>query len=133
MQTIAPAITPITVADVGDTNAHGAVMATNPSSMPLQAIVMSGLPNMKYQSSIAVAEPAMAERLVLTAITEMRRSVAPRVWVEAHPYAAKFSIIKCAAFFFRTKPHVGNAKPGWVNSTKYPVFSVQPKFVATRM
>jgi hypothetical protein len=47
--------------------------------MPLHAIVMSGFPNMKYQRSMALAEPATAARLVFTAITEMRRSVAARV------------------------------------------------------
>jgi hypothetical protein len=51
-------------------------MATRPASIPLHAIVMSGLPNMKYQTSIAVAEPATAARFVLMAITEIRRSVA---------------------------------------------------------
>jgi hypothetical protein len=55
------------VADVGDPNAQGAVMATNPASMPLHAIVMSGLPNMKYHSNIATAEPAIAARFVLMA------------------------------------------------------------------
>ena len=54
-------------------------MATNPASIPLQAMVMSGLPNARYQSSMAAAEPATAARFVLTATTEMRRSVAPRV------------------------------------------------------
>ena len=47
--------------------------------MPLHAIEMSGLPNMKYQNSIAVADPATAARFVLMAITEIRRSVAPSV------------------------------------------------------
>src|ERR1700746_9088 len=65
------------VAEVGDTKAHGAVIATNPASIPLQAMVMSGLPNAKYQISIATAEPATAAKLVFTATTEMRRSVAP--------------------------------------------------------
>ena len=31
-------------ADVGETNAQGAVIATSPASIPLQAIVISGLP-----------------------------------------------------------------------------------------
>ena len=66
-------------AEVGPTNAQGAVMATRPASMPLHAMVISGLPNFQYQKSIAVAEPEIAARLVLIAITEMRRSVAPRV------------------------------------------------------
>src|ERR1700683_1969646 len=77
--TMQPASRPITTAEVGETNAQGAVIATSPASIPLQAMVMSGLPNRKYQMSIAAAEPATAARLVLTATTEMRRSVAPRV------------------------------------------------------
>ena len=47
--------------------------------MPLQAIEMSGLPNMKYHRIIADAAPAHAARFVLIAMTEMRRSVAPSV------------------------------------------------------
>ena len=74
-----PAMAPMTTADVGVTKAHGAVMATRPASMPLQAMVMSGFPNLKYQKSIAAAEPATAARFVLIAITEMRRSVEPSV------------------------------------------------------
>ncbi len=35
----------MTTAEVGDTKAHGAVIATKPASIPLQAMVMSGLPN----------------------------------------------------------------------------------------
>src|SRR5579863_4077780 len=62
--TITPATTPMAVADVGDTKAHGAVMATSPASIPLHAIVMSGLPNRKYQISMAAAEPATAARFV---------------------------------------------------------------------
>ena len=77
------------VADVGDTKAHGAVIATNPASIPLQAMVISGLPNMKYHSSIAAAEPATAARLVFTATTEMRRSVAPRVEPGLNPIQPK--------------------------------------------
>ena len=45
-------------AEVGETKAQGAVMATRPASMPLQAMVMSGLPNRKYQRSMAAADPA---------------------------------------------------------------------------
>src|SRR5208282_4167292 len=62
-----PASTPITTEEVGDTNAHGAVIATNPASIPLQAIVMSGLPNRRYHKSIDAADPATAARFVLTA------------------------------------------------------------------
>src|SRR5580693_4809493 len=78
-QTSSPARMPITVAEVGDTNAQGAVIATRPASIPLHAMVTSGLPNIKYQTSMAAAEPATAARLVFTATTEMRRSVAPSV------------------------------------------------------
>jgi hypothetical protein len=69
----------MTTDEVGDTKAHGAVMATSPANMPLHAMVISGFPNRKYHNSIAAAEPATAERLVFTATTEMRRSVAPSV------------------------------------------------------
>src|ERR1700735_178100 len=78
-QTTRPARMPMMDADVGPTNAQGAVIATSPASMPLQAMVISGLPNFQYQKSMAVAEPATAARLVLIATTEMRRSVAPSV------------------------------------------------------
>ena len=70
---------PIMTADGALTNAHGAVIATSPASMPLQAIVMSGFPNIMYQTSSADADPATAARFVLTATTEIRRSVAPSV------------------------------------------------------
>src|SRR5690242_21112955 len=66
-------------AELALTNAHGAVMATRPASMPLHAIEMSGLPNIMAHRIIADAEPATAARLVFTAIDEMRRSVAPSV------------------------------------------------------
>src|ERR1700691_2301680 len=78
-QTTRPARIPMMDAEVGPTNAQGAVIATRPASMPLQAMVISGLPNFQYQKTIAVAEPAMAAKLVLIAMTEMRRSVAPKV------------------------------------------------------
>src|SRR5262245_39527307 len=74
-----PARIPITTAEFGLTNAQGAVMATSPASIPLQAIEISGLPNIKYQKIIAAAEAATAARLVFTAITEIRRSDDPRV------------------------------------------------------
>src|ERR1700723_4373920 len=77
--TRAPASTPMMTAEVGDTKAHGAVIATSPASIPLQAMVISGLPKMAYHNSMATAEPETAARLVLTATTEIRRSVAPNV------------------------------------------------------
>src|SRR5476649_1651186 len=77
--TMMPARAPMRTAEFGPTNAHGAVIATRPASMPLHAIVMSGLPNIQYQTSRADAEPMIAARLVFTATTAMRRSVAPSV------------------------------------------------------
>src|SRR6202171_4042532 len=75
----APARTPMMTDAVGPTNAHGAVIATRPASMPLHAIEMSGFPNIQYQMTMAAADPATPERFVLMAITAMRRSVAPSV------------------------------------------------------
>lgn len=73
-------------AEVGDTKAHGAVIATSPASIPLQAMVTSGLSNMKYHRIMAAAEPATAARLVFMAITEIRKSVAQGgTRVETHP------------------------------------------------
>ena len=79
MHTMTPAMTPMTAAEVGDTKAQGAVIATSPASIPLQAIVMSGFPKRNHQKNIAAAEPKMAARFVLIATTEIRRSVAPSV------------------------------------------------------
>src|ERR1700732_4154272 len=87
--TSAPASTPMMTADVGDTKAQGAVIATSPASIPLQAIVISGLPNRKYHTTVAAAEPATAARLVFTATTEIRRSVAPRVEPGLNPIHPK--------------------------------------------
>ncbi len=74
-----PATIPMMTAEFGETNAQGAVIATRPASMPLHAIEISGLPKRKYQKISAVAEAETAARFVFTAITAMRRSVAPRV------------------------------------------------------
>src|SRR4029079_10969370 len=78
-QTNTPARMPMITEEFGETKAQGAVIATRPASMPLQAMVTSGLPNIQYQRNKAVADPATAARLVLIAITDMRRSLAPRV------------------------------------------------------
>ena len=78
-QTTTPARMPMMTAELALTKAQGAVIATRPASMPLHAMEMSGLPKRKYQNVIAATEPAHAARLVFTAITEMRGSVAPRV------------------------------------------------------
>src|SRR5580698_10442851 len=88
-QTSSPASSPITTEEVGVINAHGAVTATNPASMPLHAMVISGLPNRKYQSTIADADPATAARFVFTATTAMRRSVAASVEPGLNPIQPK--------------------------------------------
>src|SRR5438552_7509722 len=63
-ETMIPATIPIMTAEVGDTNAHGAVIATSPASIPLHAIVMSGFPNLSHQKNIAAADPKIAARFV---------------------------------------------------------------------
>src|SRR6266496_1976821 len=78
-QTRMPAKTPIMTELTAVTNAQDAVIATRPASMPLQAIEISGLPNIMYQTTSAAAEPAQAARFVLTAIDDIRRSVAASV------------------------------------------------------
>src|SRR5579871_3899105 len=84
-----PARAPMTTEEVGDTKAQGAVMATSPASIPLHAMVISGLPKRKYHKTIAAAEPATAARFVFTATTEIRRSVAPRVEPGLNPIHPK--------------------------------------------
>src|SRR5580765_2566793 len=78
-QTTVPAITPIMTELTAVTNAQDAVIATSPASIPLQAMEMSGLPNIMYQTTSAAAEPAHAAKFVLTAIDEIRKSVAASV------------------------------------------------------
>src|SRR5262245_23410104 len=89
MHTTTPATIPMMAAEVGFTNAQGAVIATSPANIPLQAIVMSGFPNRNHQKNIADAEPKMAARFVLIATTEMRRSVAPSVEPGLNPIQPK--------------------------------------------
>jgi hypothetical protein len=45
----------MTTAELGETKAQGAVIATSPASMPLQAIVTSGFLKIKYHTNITVA------------------------------------------------------------------------------
>ena len=70
---------PITTAAHGATNAHGAVIATSPASIPLQVIEISGLPHLALVHAIAATAPADAASSVFTATTAMRRSVDPNV------------------------------------------------------
>src|SRR5262249_47833926 len=54
-----PATAPITAAAHGSTNAHGAVMATRPASMPLHIIVGSGLSPFNISTTIAPSAPVI--------------------------------------------------------------------------
>src|SRR5262245_40564557 len=73
-QTRTPATAPMTNAQNEETNAQGAVMATSPASMPLIIMLMSGLPYLLHMQNIATIAPEAEASIVLTAITEMRRS-----------------------------------------------------------
>src|SRR5213592_3075570 len=73
-QTNTPAIPPISTADGAVTKAHGAVMATNPASVPLAIIDGSGLPYLSHMYSIDVIPPAAPASIVFVAMTPMRRS-----------------------------------------------------------
>src|SRR5581483_1108554 len=65
--TSAPATVPMIPAAHGATNAHGAVIATSPASMPLQDIEMSGLPCVALVTAIEVTNPKHAAISVFTA------------------------------------------------------------------
>jgi len=77
----------MSTAAAGPTKAQGAVMATRPPSMPLQAMPMSGLRD-KYQAvARAAIAPAADESSVLAATMAMRTvaSVQGRSGVETEP------------------------------------------------
>src|SRR5437879_9245919 len=73
-QTNTPAIPPISTADGAVTNAHGAVMATNPASVPLAIIEGSGLPYLNHMYSIDMNPPAAPASIVFVAMTPLRRT-----------------------------------------------------------
>ena len=54
-------------------------MATQPASIPLQAMEMSGLPHAELVYAMAATKPKQADSRVFTATIEIRRSVAPKV------------------------------------------------------
>ena len=75
-----PAMRPITAAAQGCTNAHGAVIATRPASMPLAIIPGSGLSlDAHCTQNIATTAPNAPAIAVLTATTANRLSVAESV------------------------------------------------------
>ena len=67
------------------TNAHGAVMATSPASMPLAIMLGSGLPVRNVTQTIAITAPNAAAMAVLVAMTANRTSVADRVEAALKP------------------------------------------------
>src|SRR2546427_13108533 len=71
-QTNTPAIPPISTADGAVTNAHGAVMATNPASVPLAIMEGSGLPYLNHIYSIDVIPPAAPSSIVFDAMDALR-------------------------------------------------------------
>src|SRR2546429_9418896 len=71
--TSTPATPPINTADGAVTNAHGAVMATSPASVPFAIIEGSGLPYLSHMYSIEVTPPAAPASIVFVAMTPMRR------------------------------------------------------------
>ena len=56
------------IEDIGDTNAHQAVIATKPPRVQLRVIPAWGLPLIKNELIIAVIHQAAAARVVLSAI-----------------------------------------------------------------
>src|SRR5262245_15943987 len=73
--TTTPATVPIVAAAQGDTNAHGAVIATRPASMPLHSIDGSCFRPLTSSAIIAPIAPVMLASIVFTTMKLMRRSV----------------------------------------------------------
>src|SRR6185436_11004752 len=79
--TMTPAMMPMAAAAHGCTNAHGAVMATRPASMPLAIMPGSGLWSLDRNcvQNMATTAPKAPASAVLTATTANRLSVAESV------------------------------------------------------
>src|SRR5665213_162232 len=74
-----PATAPIITAEREFTNAQGAVMATRPASIPLAIMPGSHFLVLTFIYNAAAKAPLALANIVLTAITEIRRSVPARV------------------------------------------------------
>ena len=83
------AIAPMIPAPIGLTNAHGAVIATSPASMPLHSIVGSGLRPLKFNVRCAAIAAVMLASIVLTTTKLMRRSVPASVEPGLNPNQPK--------------------------------------------
>src|SRR5437879_11776499 len=71
-QTNTPAIPPITTADGAVTNAHGAVMATNPASVPVAIVEGSGLAYLPHLYRIDVLRPSAPATFSVMSLTPAR-------------------------------------------------------------
>src|SRR5689334_8416023 len=111
--TSAPASRPMTTDAQGATNAHGAVIATRPASMPLHVIEMSGFPHFQLVHAIAITAPADAASRVLTATTAMRRSVEPNVDPGLKPIHPKVRTSVPITTYPRLWPGIARAVPSF--------------------
>ena len=73
--TSTPATRPMKIAAGAVTNAHGAVIATSPASMPLHSMLTSGVPKRNFRYRYAPNAPDAEASMVLTAMTAMCVSV----------------------------------------------------------
>src|SRR4051794_10483305 len=73
------AVEPMTAAAHGCTNAHGAVMATRPASMPLAIMLGSGLPARFITQNMPTVAPNAAAMAVFVATTANRMSATDNV------------------------------------------------------
>src|SRR5688572_23114557 len=75
LMTSTPATMPMNTAVGAVTNAHGAVMATMPPSMPLHNMLTSGAPKRAFIHRYAPSAPLADASIVLVAMTAMRASI----------------------------------------------------------
>src|SRR5215469_14085151 len=87
--TITPAMAPITAAAQLDTNAHGAVIATRPASMPLHIMEGSGFLPVAIMNTIEAREPVTPASIVFTTMCAILRSVPERVEPGLNPNQPK--------------------------------------------
>src|SRR4051812_44814021 len=83
--TMTPATVPMTAAAHGSTNAHGAVMATRPASMPFTIMPGSGFPHRHMTQNMDETAPKAPASAVLAATTANWMSVAASVDAALNP------------------------------------------------
>src|ERR1041384_6536779 len=87
--TSTPEMAPMITAPNGLTNAHGAVIATRPASMPLTSMPGSGFSPRAIRYSMHEKAAATLASMVLTTTNEMRKSVPERVEPGLNPNQPK--------------------------------------------